>query len=85
MATLQLQVEPMTPNRSARERITRRRRLQATTRRKAEIGYAAFQIHPELGPGLLEGVYEVILAKKLADMGLAVERQVPRSTFRTLF
>ncbi len=38
---------------------------------------AAFQIHRELGPGLLESVYEVILARKLADMGLTVERQVP--------
>ena len=38
---------------------------------------AAFIIHRELGPGLLETVYEVILAKKLTDMGLAVERQIP--------
>jgi GxxExxY protein len=38
---------------------------------------AAFQIHRELGPGLLESVYEVILAKQLTEMGLAVERQVP--------
>jgi GxxExxY protein len=38
---------------------------------------AAFQIHRELGPGLLEIVYEVILARKLTDMGLVVERQVP--------
>jgi len=40
---------------------------------------AAFMIHRELGPGLLETVYEAILAKKLTDMGLAVERQVPVS------
>jgi len=40
---------------------------------------AAFHIHRELGPGLLEVVYEVVLAKKLADMGYAVERQVPVS------
>ncbi|OGT99866.1 MAG: GxxExxY protein [Geobacteraceae bacterium GWB2_52_12] len=38
---------------------------------------AAFQIHRELGPGLLESVYEIILARKLTDMGLVVERQVP--------
>jgi len=38
---------------------------------------AAFVIHRELGPGLLETVYEVVLAKKLTDMGLFVERQVP--------
>jgi len=40
---------------------------------------AAFQIHRKLGPGLLESVYEVILARKLTDMGLVVERQVPVS------
>jgi GxxExxY protein len=38
---------------------------------------ASFQIHRELGPGLLESVYEVILAKQLAAMSLAVERQFP--------
>ena len=38
---------------------------------------AAFVIHRTLGPGLLETVYEVILTKKLSDMGLAVQRQVP--------
>ncbi|MDD2852500.1 MAG: GxxExxY protein [Desulfuromonadaceae bacterium] len=38
---------------------------------------AAFQLHRELGPGLLESVYEVIMARKLTDSGLSVERQVP--------
>jgi len=38
---------------------------------------AAIQIHRELGPGLLETVYEVILARELSDSGLEVERQVP--------
>lgn len=38
---------------------------------------AAFPIHRELGPGLLESVYEVVLARQLADKGLTVERQVP--------
>lgn len=38
---------------------------------------ASFQIHRELGPGLLESVYETVLARLLADKGLAVERQVP--------
>ena len=37
---------------------------------------ASFDIHRNLGPGLLETVYEVILAKKLTEMGLGVERQV---------
>lgn len=33
-------------------------------------------IHRELGPGLWEGVYEVVLAHALEQRGLAVERQV---------
>lgn len=43
----------------------------------AKVMDASFLIHRELGPGLLESVYEVILARKLTDMGLVVERQVP--------
>jgi len=37
---------------------------------------AAIAIHRELGPGLLETVYEVALAREIADRGLAVDRQV---------
>src|SRR4029453_12064207 len=36
-----------------------------------------FHIHKELGPGLLESVYEVLLAAALAERGLAVGRQRP--------
>ena len=36
---------------------------------------AALQIHRDLGPGLLESVYEAVLAKKLEARGLKVERQ----------
>jgi iron complex transport system substrate-binding protein len=36
---------------------------------------AALWVHKELGPGLLESVYEVILADRLAGMGMHVERQ----------
>jgi GxxExxY protein len=36
----------------------------------------AVQIHRELGSGLLEVVYEVILAHELRGRGLQVERQV---------
>jgi len=39
----------------------------------------AINIHKNLGPGLLETVYEVILANKLKEQGLSVERQVPIS------
>lgn len=37
----------------------------------------AIDIHRELGPGLLEHVYEIILARELRDKGLQVERQTP--------
>ena len=37
----------------------------------------ALRIHRELGPGLLESVYETVLAGKLAEMGYTVERQKP--------
>jgi iron complex transport system substrate-binding protein len=36
-----------------------------------------YRLHVEAGPGLLETVYEVVLAKMLANRGLTVERQVP--------
>jgi GxxExxY protein len=37
----------------------------------------AIRLHRELGPGLLESVYETVLASKLAGMGYAVARQHP--------
>jgi GxxExxY protein len=40
---------------------------------------AAVGIHKEMGPGLLETVYEVLLARELRDRGLSVERQLPVS------
>lgn len=36
---------------------------------------AAFHLHQRLGPGLLESVYELVLAQSLARRGLQVERQ----------
>ena len=41
----------------------------------AVIVDAAMQIHKDIGAGLLESVYEAILAKKLEKRGLLVERQ----------
>jgi len=38
---------------------------------------AAVKIHRELGHGLLETVYEVVLARELEERRLRVERQVP--------
>ena len=37
----------------------------------------ALRIHRDLGPGLLESVYEAILAAKLAALGYRVDRQIP--------
>ena len=42
---------------------------------KAIVG-AAFKIHKELGPGLLEKVYEVCLAHELRKNGFQVVRQI---------
>jgi GxxExxY protein len=41
------------------------------------IVQAAYDLHRELGPGLLESVYEVVLADLLREKGLEVERQKP--------
>ncbi len=38
---------------------------------------SAFLAHSKLGPGLLESVYEVVLAHELKKAGVAVERQKP--------
>ena len=38
---------------------------------------AAFVVHTKLGPGLLESVYEVVLAYELKKRGLIAERQKP--------
>ena len=37
----------------------------------------AIDIHKNIGPGLLESVYEIILSAKLRDKGLSVNSQVP--------
>ncbi len=37
---------------------------------------ACFYIHTNLGPGLLESVYEVVLARELTDRGLNIKRQI---------
>lgn len=39
----------------------------------------AIELHRHLGPGLLESVYEVVLAYELIAKGLSVQRQVPIS------
>ena len=37
----------------------------------------AVRIHTDLGPGLMESVYEAILHRQLENMGFRVARQVP--------
>jgi len=44
---------------------------------KIIVDAAAFHIHKRLGPGLLESVYEVVLAHVLMKRELKVKRQVP--------
>ena len=48
---------------------------------KALVGFlpelGSIAVHRELGPGLLETVYEVALTYELRERGLTVERQVP--------
>ncbi len=40
---------------------------------------AAFRVHSELGPGLLESAYEACLAHELRASGLLVRRQVEQA------
>ena len=42
-----------------------------------EVVDAAIAVHRELGPGLLETVYEVVLLDELRERGFRAERQVP--------
>lgn len=50
--------------------------LEALVRRVIDIG---FGLHRDLGPGLLESAYEMILFEKLRQQGIEVRRQVPIS------
>ncbi|MGB0371513.1 MAG: GxxExxY protein [Opitutales bacterium] len=44
-----------------------------------EVVDAAIKTHQSLGPGLLESVYEVVLARELQRRGMTIERQQPVS------
>jgi len=37
----------------------------------------SFNVHRNTGPGLLESVYDIVLARKLEAAGLTVQRQAP--------
>ncbi|MEY4160205.1 MAG: hypothetical protein RLZZ136_826 [Pseudomonadota bacterium] len=43
----------------------------------ADVVGESIKIHRELGPGLLESVYETVLAAALVRKGYRVDRQVP--------
>jgi GxxExxY protein len=54
--------------------------MKANIEQERLISYvidAGFRLHKELGPGLLESVYETVLAGRLARAGINVVRQMP--------
>ena len=50
-----------------------------------EVLDVALRLHRDLGPGLLEGVYEALLAGRLSDVGLKVNgrRRLVQSSSRS--
>ena len=55
-----------------------RRRSDMTENDQLEslLSHVAIEVHRELGPGLLESVYEIVLAYELQQRGLRISRQV---------
>ncbi|MGE0432101.1 MAG: GxxExxY protein [Planctomycetota bacterium] len=49
---------------------------QASLELTEKVIGVAMDIHTELGPGLLEHVYEIILARELERIGMRVQRQL---------
>ena len=47
----------------------------------SQIIKAAINVHKELGPGLLESVYQSCMVIELNDMNIKIESQVPLSVF----
>ncbi len=43
----------------------------------SQVLSSAMEVHSQLGPGLLESVYETCLAYELGQRGLSVSRQLP--------
>lgn len=56
----------------SREGAKARRNVEELSAIVVDCGY---RLHVEVGPGLLESVYEAVLAKMLLEQGLTVERQ----------
>jgi len=56
--------------------MTRRKKVHMAIEEIARVVEdCGYRLHRELGPGLLESVYEVVLAKLLTDCGFCLERQ----------
>jgi GxxExxY protein len=55
----------------------KRRRTWTENEIATEVVDAAYRVHTRLGPGLLETVYEVVLAHELKKRGLRFVRQQP--------
>ena len=71
----------MKPQRRGARRVSAEELNQLTAR----IIGAAIAVHRELGPGLLESVYESCLAFELKELGYQVERQKSQPvTYKTL-
>src|SRR5579859_3309961 len=68
---------------SAPQRLCARHSERVSAMSENEIGTiivdSAIAIHRQLGPGLLESVYELVLAYELTSRGLQVQRQLPIS------
>ena len=64
----------LTRSREAREEEKTGRNLEELS---AIVVDCAYHLHVDLGPGLLESVYEAVLARLLTERGLRVERQKP--------
>ena len=61
----------------AKTQRTQRKDVPSINELSARVIGESIRIHRELGPGLLESVYETVLAAALERSGLRVERQVP--------
>jgi GxxExxY protein len=64
----------MIPEKISHEGTKARSDKEELSRIVVDCGY---RLHVEAGPGLLESVYEVVLAKMLEQQGLRLPRQVP--------
>jgi iron complex transport system substrate-binding protein len=64
----------LTRRREEREGVGNLRNPEELARTVVDYG---FKLHKDLGPGLLESVYEAILAAVLRDLGFHADRQKP--------